>query len=140
MHQKWTRGESNSSLLSGRRKAEVHRTSCAPVQKTGYAMFYPLIRLPLVHRKKGAKKLTLPHSLFPMDQRGVEPLSESPSIAVSPITAAYLTFPPLYTNRQVYSFSSFMIRPHAQSLTCVVSHIVDAWVTKCGCSESDSCH
>ena len=28
---------------------------------------------PLVHRKKGAKKLTLPHSLFPMDQRGVEP-------------------------------------------------------------------
>lgn len=34
---------------------------------------------PLVHRKKGAKKLTLPHSLFPMDQRGVEPLSENPS-------------------------------------------------------------
>mgnify|MGYP004688467619 CR=1 FL=1 len=33
-------------LRSGRRKAEVHRTSCAPVQKTGYAMFYPLIRLP----------------------------------------------------------------------------------------------
>ena len=28
---------------------------------------------PLVHRKKGAKKLALPHSLFPMDQRGVEP-------------------------------------------------------------------
>ena len=70
--------ESNSSLRSGRRKAEVHRTSCAPIQKPGYAMFYPLIRLPLVHRKKGAKKLTLPHSLFPMDQRGVEPLSENP--------------------------------------------------------------
>ena len=33
---------------------------------------------PLVHRKKGVKKLTLPHSLFPMDQRGVEPLSENP--------------------------------------------------------------
>ena len=33
---------------------------------------------PLVHRKKGARKLTLPHSLFPMDQRGVEPLSENP--------------------------------------------------------------
>ena len=65
-------------LRSSRRKAEVHRTSCAPVQKPGYAMFYPLIRLPLVHRKKGAKKLTLPHSLFPMDQRGVEPLSENP--------------------------------------------------------------
>ncbi len=38
--------ESNSSLRSSRRKAEVHRTSCAPVQKPGYAMFYPLIRLP----------------------------------------------------------------------------------------------
>ena len=33
-------------LRSSRRKAEVHRTSCAPVQKPGYAMFYPLIRLP----------------------------------------------------------------------------------------------
>ena len=38
----------------------------------------PINRLPVVHRKKGAKKLTLPHSLFPMDQRGVEPLSENP--------------------------------------------------------------
>ena len=33
---------------------------------------------PLVHRKKGGKKFTFPHSLFPMDQRGVEPLSENP--------------------------------------------------------------
>ena len=33
---------------------------------------------PLVHRKKGVRKLTLPRSLFPMDQRGVEPLSENP--------------------------------------------------------------
>ncbi len=74
-----------------------------------------------------------------MDLRGIEPLSESPSIAVSPITAVSLTFPPLYANRQAYSFSSFMIRPHVQSLACVVSCIVDAWLTKCRCSVSDSC-
>ncbi len=74
-----------------------------------------------------------------MDLRGIEPLSESPSIAVSPITAVCLTFPLLYAERQAYSFSSFIIRPHAQSLTCVVSRMVDAWVTKCGCSVSDSC-
>lgn len=29
-----------------------------------------------------------------MDLRGVEPLSESPSIAASPITVIILTFPP----------------------------------------------
>nr|DAT97037.1 MAG TPA: hypothetical protein [Caudoviricetes sp.]DAU66879.1 MAG TPA: hypothetical protein [Caudoviricetes sp.] len=33
-----------------------------------------------------------------------------------------------------------MIRPHAQSLTCVVSHIVEAWVLKCECSRSDCCN
>ena len=48
---------------------------CFNVQSATLA---PSVRLPLVHRKKGAKKLTLPHSLFPMDQRGVEPLSENP--------------------------------------------------------------
>ena len=43
-----------------------------PCPKPGYAMFYPLIRLPLVHRKGGeeAHASSLP---FPMDQRGVEP-------------------------------------------------------------------
>ena len=32
--------------------------------------------------------------LLPVDLRGVEPLSESPSTAASPITVSYLTFPP----------------------------------------------
>ena len=111
MHQKWTRGESNSSLRSGRRKAEVHRTSCAPVQKPGYAMFYPLIRLPLVHRKKGAKKLTLPHSLFPMDQRGVEPLSENLFTRLSTSVVDILTFPLPHSYRQDYGFSRLLIPP-----------------------------
>ena len=43
-----------------------------------FTVYPPPPDSPLVHRKKGAKKLTLPHSLFPMDQRGVEPLSENP--------------------------------------------------------------
>ncbi len=86
-----------------------------------------------------------PHSAVPslspiLDLRGIEPLSESSFIAVSPITAVSLSFPPLYARRQAYSFSSFIIRPHAQSLTCVVSRIVDAWVTRCGYPVSDSCH
>nr|DAG33695.1 MAG TPA: hypothetical protein [Caudoviricetes sp.] len=33
-----------------------------------------------------------------------------------------------------------MIRPHAQSFACVVSHIVEAWVLKCECSRSDCCN
>ena len=52
----------------------------------------------------------------------------------------YLTFPLPVENKHPPGFSSFMIRPHAQSLTCVVSHIVEAWVLKCECSRSDCCH
>ena len=76
---------------------------------------------------------------FLMDLRGIEPLSESPSIAVSPITVVSLSFPPLHARRQAYSFSSFMIRPHTQSLAYVVSCMIDAWVTGCRCPASDSC-
>lgn len=60
------------------RKAEVHRTSCAPVQKPGLRHVLSINKTPLCPQEKGTKKLTLPHSLFPMDQRGVEPLSENP--------------------------------------------------------------
>ena len=59
-HLFWTSAYLNSASTSN--------PSCLPHQSYS----------PLVHRKKGAKKLTLPHSLFPMDQRGVEPLSENP--------------------------------------------------------------
>jgi len=43
----------------------------------------------------------------------------------------YLTFPPPHENKHPCGFSSFMIRPQVQSLACVVSHIVEAWVLKC---------
>ena len=52
----------------------------------------------------------------------------------------YLTFPLPHDNKQPCSFSSFMIRPMAQSFANVVSHIVEAWVLKCECSRSDCCH
>ena len=52
----------------------------------------------------------------------------------------YLTFPLPNDNKQPCGFSSFMIRPMAQSFANVVSHIVEAWVLKCECSRSDCCH
>ena len=52
----------------------------------------------------------------------------------------YLTFPLPHDNKQPCGFSSFMIRPMAQSFANVVSHIVEAWVLKCECSRSDCCH
>ena len=58
-HLFWT-----SAYLSS---ASTSNPSCLPHQSYS----------PLVHRKKGAKKLMLPHSLFPMEMRGVEPLSEN---------------------------------------------------------------
>ena len=39
----------------------------------------------------------------------------------------YLTFPLPHDNKQPCGFSSFMIRPMAQSFANVVSHIVEAW-------------
>ena len=81
-----------------------------------------------------------------MDLRGVEPLSENPSITASPITVCYnckpkvCMFPPSIANRHALDFSSFIIRLHPQSFGCIVSYIVDARVLTCRCVRSDSCH
>ena len=49
-------------------------------------------------------------------------------------------FPPPPGNEQPDEFSSFILRPCAQSLTHVVSHIVDARILKCECLRADSRH
>ena len=56
------------------------------------------------------------------------------------IVDRFRTFPPESGSRHPDPFGSFMIRLQGQSLTCIVSHIVDARVLKCECSKSDSCH
>ena len=89
--------------------------------------------------KKTAK--TLDFSGFSgMDLRGIEPLSESLSLAVSPITVAVLTFPWMYAHRQAYNLSSFMIHLPGQSLPGKVSHKVDARLLKCECNRTDGQH
>ena len=86
--------------------------------------------------KKTAK--TLDFSGFSgMDLRGIEPLSESLSLAVSPITVAVLTFPWMYAHRQAYNLSSFMIHLPGQSLPGKVSHIVDTRFLMCECIRAD---
>ena len=75
-----------------------------------------------------------------MDLRGIEPLSENPSIAASPITVCLLTFPPSAAARQATDVSSFILRLYAQSFAYIVSYIVDARVLMCRCTRSDSCH
>ena len=72
-----------------------------------------------------------------MDLRGIEPLSESLSLAVSPITVADLTFPPQYAHRQAYDLSSFIIHLPGQSLPDKVSHKVDARFPMCECIRAD---
>jgi len=46
-----------------------------------------------------------------VELRGIEPLSESPSTAASPITAYLLTFPPSHAGKQADDFSSFIVLP-----------------------------
>ncbi len=50
-----------------------------------------------------------------------------------------LTFPLPPENKHPGGVSSFMIRPLEQSLSSVVSHIVEAWVLRCECPRSDYC-
>ena len=80
------------------------------------------------------------HQLFrcsKMDLAGIEPASESLSLAVSPITVADLTFPPQHAHRQACYFSSFIIHLPGQSLPGKVSHIVDARFLMCECIRAD---
>lgn len=79
-------------------------------------------------------------SLHSMDLAGIEPASESLSLAASPITVNVLTFPPQHAHRQAYCFSSFIIHLPGQSLTGKVSHIVDARLLMCECIRSDGQH
>ena len=72
-----------------------------------------------------------------MDLAGIEPASESLSLAVSPITVADLTFPWQHAHRQAYRFSSFMIHLPGQSLPGKVSHMVDVRFLKCECIRAD---
>ena len=76
-------------------------------------------------------------AILKMDLRGIEPLAESLSLAVSPITGAVLTFPWMYAHRQAYNLSSFMIHLPGQSLPGKVSHMVDVRFLKCECIRAD---
>ena len=65
---------------------------------------------------------------------------QKPIPCPSTSVGCHLTFPLPSGDRHPGGFSSFMIRPLAQSLANVVSHMVEAWVLKCECSRSDCCH
>ena len=63
---------------------------------------------------------------FSMELRGIEPLSESPSIKASSITVARLTFPYNTAEQQALLRSSFIILPFPQSFGNEVPRKVDA--------------
>lgn len=63
---------------------------------------------------------------FKMELRGIEPLSESPSIKASSIIVDLLTFPYDSAEQQALSLSSFIILPSPQSFGNEVPRKVDA--------------
>jgi hypothetical protein len=78
-----------------------------------------------------------------MELRGIEPLSEDPSITVSPITVHVLCampFPPSNAQRQAFHFSSFIFLSFPQSLGKEVPHLVDAEVLSGEKLKFDSCY
>ena len=54
------------------------------------------------------KKKRRKYDVFTMDLAGIEPASESLSLAASPITVVLLTFPPAAAEQQAAAFSSFI--------------------------------
>ena len=52
----------------------------------------------------------------------------------------FLTFPPRPGNKHPEHFSSFMLRPYAQSFAYVVSHMFEAGILRCECPRADCCH
>lgn len=67
-----------------------------------------------------------PLYIFNMDQRGVEPLSESLFTPVSSITVCILLFPLRCAHRQAHRFGSFIFLLPAQSFAERVPHLNDA--------------
>jgi len=57
-----------------------------------------------------------------LELRGVEPLSENPSIKTSPITVGFLTFPLPAANQRAAGFGSlyFFLHPEARVKKCLV--------------------
>ena len=51
-----------------------------------------------------------------------------------------LTFPPRPGNKHPEHFSSFMLRPYAQSFAYVVSHMFEAGILRCECPRADCYH
>jgi len=72
-----------------------------------------------------------------METRGIEPLSEDPSVKTSPITAYCLGFPQPIANRHARGFGSFMNPSLPQSFGKAVPHIVDAGLLVCGTPRAD---
>ena len=72
-----------------------------------------------------------------MEMRRIELLSESPSTPTSPITVAFLTFPPCNAKQQALQFSSFIILFPTQSFAEKGPHIVDAGYLNCEQSKAD---
>lgn len=109
-----------------------------PVSQTGVPLilnFFPFSNLSFVRRHETPADPVF-HGVI-MDLRGIEPLSESLSLAASPITVADLTFPLPYARRQAEGFSSFIIHLPGQSLPDKVSHRIDARFPTCECVGAD---
>ena len=80
-----------------------------------------------------------------MELRGIEPLSENPSIEASPITVIVLCvsstlFPPQNAQGQAFCFSSFIFLPPSQSFESEVPHQVDAGYSSGEQLKTDSRH
>lgn len=89
-------------------------------------LIFPVLYRQMTYSNKNNIKKPCRRKTFSMELRGIEPLSESPSIKASSITVARLTFPYNTAEQQALLLSSFIILPFPQSFGNEVPRKVDA--------------
>ena len=94
----------------------------SPFAKQPFRLFCSLRSIPLDRGSKKARGCRWQPLAFLVDPRGVEPLSESPLIRLSPWAVCYLDFPICAVSRQTSRQSSHFVRDRFNGETPMHGH------------------
>ena len=104
-------------------KEELRKMLRSPFEKQPFRLFFSLRSIPLNRAgKKKNKDANAPLFFFLVDPRGIEPLSESPLIRLSPWAVCYLEFPLCGVSRQTLRQGSHFVHDRFNGETPMHGH------------------
>ena len=122
----WTRGELALDFCSANKPsghtAASQKSSVTVRKTTAPGCFALCVRLPSMRGSKKARGCRWQPLAFLVDPRGVEPLSESPLIRLSPWAVCYLEFPICGVSRQTPRQGSHFMRDRFNGETPMHGH------------------